>query len=68
MPSASRNNFKEEDLTDRIKWYYENFDYDTVKKLEEVIEVDVKVLGCPMEVPKFFEAVDAMLKEFKIVN
>lgn len=68
LPSASRNQFKDEDYTDRIKWYFENFDYsDKVRKLEEVIQVDDKVMGCPMNADKFIEAVTKYLKQFEII-
>lgn len=68
LPSASRNQFKPDQLTDKIKWYYETFDYTDVKKLEDVIQVDDKVMGCPMLVPQFLNVVTKYLKEFGVVN
>lgn len=62
MPSASRNEFTEEDITERIQWYFDNFDYGEVRKLEEVIKVDDKVDGCPMNVPNFLNAVNKYLE------
>lgn len=67
MPSASRNEFADEQINEKIKWYFSHFDYsDKVKKLDEVIEVDDVVDGCPMNVPTFFEALDKYLKIFNI--
>src|SRR4030043_1096055 len=49
LPSASRNAFTPADITERINWYMQNFDYSQkVKKLDEVIKVDDMVPGCPM--------------------
>lgn len=54
MPSSSRNEFIDDELNDKIRWYLSNFDYSPkVKKLEDVIKVDDKVPGCPMN-PKMF--------------
>ncbi|NMC36018.1 hypothetical protein GYA49_03150 [Candidatus Beckwithbacteria bacterium] len=67
-PSASRNDFKEEELTYRIQWYYEHFHYgDKVKKLEEIIKVDDKVDGCPMNAAVFKQAATKYLQLFKLV-
>ncbi|MFC1722421.1 hypothetical protein ACFL0C_02105 [Patescibacteria group bacterium] len=69
MPSSSRNEFTPEHITARIQWYLDNFDYsDKVKKLEEVIQVDDRVDGCPMNVPSFMEALNKYLKVFNIVS
>jgi len=54
LPSASRNEFVSDQINDRIKWYMNNFDYSQkVQKLEEVIQVDDRVPGCPMNVQTF---------------
>ncbi len=67
MPSASRNDFVDEQINERIQWYLDHFDYsDKVQKLEEVIQVDDKVDGCPMNVPSFLAALDKYLKVFEI--
>jgi coenzyme F420-reducing hydrogenase gamma subunit len=67
MPSASRNSFGDEQIDERIQWYLEHFDYsDKVKKLEEVIKVDDKVDGCPMNVPDFMAALDKYLKIYNL--
>ncbi|KKU47665.1 hypothetical protein A3H10_03130 [Candidatus Uhrbacteria bacterium RIFCSPLOWO2_12_FULL_46_10] len=67
MPSASRNAFVGEQINEKIKWYMSHFDYSAkVKKLEEIIKVDDKVDGCPMNVPAFLEILNKYLKIFKI--
>jgi sulfhydrogenase subunit delta len=54
LPSASRNEFVSDQINDRIKWYMNNFDYSQkVQKLEEVIQIDDRVPGCPMNVQIF---------------
>ena len=68
LPSAARNQFKKDALPEKIMWYYETFDYTDVQKLEDVIQVDDKVLGCPMLVPQFVDVVTKYLKEFQIIN
>lgn len=68
LPSASRNEFIPERVNEKIKWYMSHFDYSSkVKKLEDVIKVDDKVEGCPMDKNMFFAAVDKYLKVFKII-
>jgi coenzyme F420-reducing hydrogenase gamma subunit len=68
MPSASRNNFQDKDIDDRIRWYFEHFDYNKkVQKLEDVIKVDDKVEGCPMNPSKFLSVMDKYLKLFNII-
>jgi len=68
LPSASRNQFVSEQINDRIKWYMSQFDYsDKVRKLEEVIKVDDKVQGCPMNATSFMLALDKYLKLFNII-
>lgn len=63
LPSASRNDFTEENMTDRIKWYFQTFDYaKEVKKLEDVIKVDDKVEGCPMDTNAFLQMLMKYLK------
>ena len=53
-PSATRNEFTPKDITEKIKWYFEHFDYSKkVRKLDEVIKVDDYVNGCPMNVESF---------------
>lgn len=68
MPSASRNLFSNEALIqEKIQWYMSNFDYSQkVKKLEEVIKVDDKVMGCPMDANTFLEILQKYLAIFKV--
>lgn len=67
LPSASRNAFTPQDITDRINRYMQSFDYSQkVRKLEEVIKVDDMVNGCPMNVPVFLEMLTKYLKVFNL--
>jgi coenzyme F420-reducing hydrogenase gamma subunit len=66
-PSTSRNQFASEQLTERIRWYMSHFDYGPeVKRLDDVIEVDDMVRGCPMKVPEFLKALDKYLELFDV--
>jgi len=67
MPSASRNEFSNEMIDERIAWYMDNFDYSKkVRKLDEVITVDDRVPGCPMNAQTFMEILTKYLKIFNI--
>lgn len=67
LPSASRNAFTPQDITDRINRYMQSFDYSQkVRKLEEVIKVDDAVPGCPMNVDTFYAALTKYLKTFNL--
>jgi sulfhydrogenase subunit delta len=69
MPSASRNNFADKELNEKIQWYMKTFNYgQKVKKLDEVIKVDDYVQGCPMNVQTFTNTVGKYLKLFGIVS
>lgn len=69
MPSASRNAFTPEHITERIKDYMDRFDYsDKVKKLEEVIKIDDKLDGCPMNTEAFMELLYKYLKVFGVIK
>lgn len=66
MPSGNRNAF-DEATKQEIKAIIEKFNYgEKVKKLEEVIPIDGKVPGCPMNSKKFIDTVVAALAEFNI--
>lgn len=68
LPSASRNAFTPDDITEKIAWYMSNFDYgQKVVKLDEVIKVDDMVSGCPMLVPVFTQALEKYLKLFNVI-
>jgi len=71
LPSATRNQFSEEDiaLNEKIQWYLKTFNYgQKVKKLDEVIKVDDVVPGCPMNVEIFKTALDKYLQLFNIIQ
>ncbi len=66
MPSAQRNEFPEE-VRQEIDFLLTKFNYgDQVKKLEELVKVDAKVPGCPMNEQKFVELMEEMFKQFNI--
>ena len=68
LPSASRNEFVDDKITERIQWYLRTFDYSQkVRRLDEVIKVDDAVGGCPMGVQPFIEALNKYLKLFNVV-
>lgn len=68
MPSASRNEFANEKINEKICWYMKQFNYsEKVKKLSDVIKVDDMVNGCPMNVIAFIETLNKYLKLFSIV-
>src|ERR687885_2166696 len=66
-PSTSRNQFASEQLNERIRWYLSHFDYGKeVKTLNEVIQVDDMVRGCPMKAPSFLQTLNKYLGLFGI--
>jgi sulfhydrogenase subunit delta len=68
LPSATRNEFVDQLLNEKIQWYIKTFSYgQKVKKLDEVIKVDDYVGGCPMNVDNFKAALDKYLKLFQII-
>ncbi len=68
MPSASRNEFADERINERIKWYFSHFDYNKkVVKLSDIIKVDDEVNGCPMNADAFLAALNKYLKLFEII-
>lgn len=67
MPSSQRNAFDEK-TRQEIQFLVDRFKLaDRVRKLEEVIPVDAKVPGCPMNTDVFLKVLEDELKEFKIV-
>ena len=67
MPAASRNEFTEDQINERIGWYMSHFEYnDKVRKLDEVIKIDDAVPGCPMDVPTFYKMLEKYLKILNI--
>jgi sulfhydrogenase subunit delta len=66
-PSTSRNQFVSVQLNERIRWHLSHFDYGAeVRKLDDVIEVDDMVRGCPMKVPDFLQTLDKYLELFEV--
>ena len=66
-PSTSRNQFASEQLNERIRWYLSHFDYGPeVRKLDDVVEVDDMVRGCPMQVPDFLQTLYKYLELFDV--
>ena len=66
-PSTSRNQFGDQQINERIEWYLSHFDYGPeVKRLDEVIEVDDMVRGCPMKVPNFMRTLGKYLEIFEV--
>lgn len=67
-PSTSRNQFVDEQINERIQWYLDHFDYGKdVKPLDQVIEVDDMVRGCPMKVDSFQQTLGKYLELFEVV-
>ena len=67
MPSAQRNTFKPKEAKE-IEPLLEKFEFlPKGQKLADVIKVDMNVPGCPMDEKVFLHALDALLKEFKII-
>lgn len=68
LPSASRNDFVDDMITERIQRYMNDFDYSKkVQRLEEVIKIDDAVGGCPMNTANFVAALTKYLKLFNII-
>ena len=68
-PSTSRNQFVSEQIDERIRWYLDHFDYgENVVPLDEVIEVDDMVRGCPMKVQSFEQTLKQYLEHFEVVR
>lgn len=66
MPSAQRNEFNKEQMKE-VEFLIKKFHQaKKVKKLEEVVKVDGKVPGCPMNEQTFLTTIDNLLKEFGI--
>ena len=69
QPSTSRNQFASEQINERIRWYLSHFDYGKeVKRLNEVVQVDDMVRGCPMKAPSFLQTLNKYLEQFGIVQ
>jgi sulfhydrogenase subunit delta len=68
LPSATRNSFTPDMVTERAKCLMKDFNYAAkVQRLGEVIKVDDQVNGCPMNVPAFMATLSKYLKLFNVV-
>jgi coenzyme F420-reducing hydrogenase gamma subunit len=66
MPSSQRNQFDPQKQAE-IAFLVARFKMaEKVKKLEDVISVDAKVNGCPMDETVFLKIINQYLQEFKI--
>jgi sulfhydrogenase subunit delta len=64
MPSAHRNNFDSEQHAE-IDFILKKFNFsEKVEKLTDIITVDARVPGCPMDLNNFAAAVNTLLVEF----
>ena len=64
FPSAQRNAF-EPAIKEEIKPFLKAHNlWETIKRLDEIVKVDEKVPGCPMETPIFMAVMGKCLKEF----
>lgn len=67
LPSGARNQFDPDQKT-CIRYLIEKFGQtEMVKSIPEVIEVDDKVPGCPMNETIFLQVLEKYLKEFGII-
>jgi coenzyme F420-reducing hydrogenase gamma subunit len=67
LPSGQRNQF-DADTQASIQFLLDRFGQSKkVRSIPEVIEVDAKVPGCPMDEKKILEVVNGYLNEFKII-
>ncbi len=68
QPSATRNNLFDNEINYKVYWYFSHFDYShEVKKLEDLVKVDEKVMGCPMNADSFIGTLARSLKTFNII-
>ncbi len=67
MPTAQRNNFSPE-TTEKIKFLLERFQFASkVRRLDEIVKVDVMVGGCPMTEAGFMKVLQGALETYGIV-
>lgn len=66
-PSTSRNRFVDEQIDERIRWYLDHFDYGTnVVPLDEIVQVDDMVRGCPMNARSFLQTLQKYLQLYEV--
>lgn len=65
LPASQRNSFTE-DQKKNVDFLVEKFGmFGQVKKLSDVIKVDVEIPGCPMSPEIFLQKVNSLIAEFK---
>jgi len=65
-PSAQRKDFAPE-IKSRISAFMQKWDlYKEVLRVEDVVKVDAKVPGCPMDTKKFLDVLEGYMKEFGV--
>ena len=68
MPAGQRNQFDDQ-TRQEIQAVFPRFQYfPTVKRLNEIIQIDDQVPGCPMNETIFINVLNRYLKEFEIVT
>ena len=68
LPAGQRNTFTEEQ-NEHINFLIARFGaFPKVKKVSEVVKVDVEVPGCPMSPEMFLEKVNALVAELRPVS
>ena len=68
MPAGQRNQFDDQ-TRQEIQAVFTRFQYfPTVKRLNEIIQIDDQVPGCPMNETIFINVLNRYLKEFEIVT
>jgi sulfhydrogenase subunit delta len=68
QPSGQRNMFGDE-LKKEIEFLVTRFGQtEKVRSLNEIVQVDDEIPGCPMDEAAYFRVLDKYLKEFGVVN
>lgn len=68
MPSCQRNQFPEA-VQEEIHFLLDRFHYgEKAKKLDELVAVDARVNGCPMQEDVFLKVLNDSLVEFGVVE
>jgi coenzyme F420-reducing hydrogenase gamma subunit len=68
MPSSQRNQFTPKQLA-QIQFLLDRFKYSKkVKKLEDIIKVDYKVPGCPMNEKIFLKTIEEIITKHQASN
>lgn len=66
MPSSQRNQFTPKQKAE-VQFLLDRFDYnDRVLRVEDVIKVDFKVPGCPMNEKIFLQTIDQLITKIRL--